>query len=101
MPHEVQRDFRGYGANPPDPPWPNGPRPAVKFLINHEEGPEPSYAPGAGVTETGLTESHGLNQLKSGRQLAGAGMCECAPPVGFWRLPPLSQDRGLPLTIFG
>jgi len=26
MPYEVRRDFVGYGANPPNPKWPNGAR---------------------------------------------------------------------------
>jgi allantoinase len=101
MPYEVKRDFRGYGANPPDPRWPNGARLAVNFVINYEEGSEPSFALGDGVTETGLTESHGLNQLKSGRDLAAEGMFEYGSRVGFWRLHRLFQERGLPLTIFG
>ncbi|WP_431267386.1 allantoinase PuuE [Dankookia sp. P2] len=101
MPYEVKRDFRGYGANPPDPRWPGGARLAVNFVINYEEGSEPSFALGDGVTETGLTESHGLNQLKSGRDLAAEGMFEYGSRVGFWRLHRLFQERGLPLTIFG
>ena len=101
MPYEVQREILGYGANPPDPRWPNGARLAVNFVINYEEGSEPSYALGDGVTETGLTESHGLNQLKSGRDLAAEGMFEYGSRVGFWRLHRLFQERGLPLTIFG
>ena len=101
MPYQVARDFRGYGANPPDPQWPGGARLAVNFVINYEEGSEPSYALGDGVTETGLTESHGLNQLKSGRDLAAEGMFEYGSRVGFWRLHRLFQERGLPLTIFG
>jgi len=24
MPYDVRRDFIGYGANPPNPKWPNG-----------------------------------------------------------------------------
>ncbi|NOG73967.1 allantoinase PuuE [Roseicella sp. DB1501] len=101
MAYEVRRDFRGYGAKPPDPRWPDGARLAVNFVINYEEGSEPSFALGDGVTETGLTESHGLNQLKSGRDLAAEGMFEYGSRVGFWRLHRLFQERGLPLTIFG
>jgi allantoinase len=101
MPYEVQRDFRGYGANPPDPQWPGGARLAVNFVINYEEGSEPSFALGDGTTETGLTEAHGLNQLKSGRDLAAEGMFEYGSRVGFWRLHRLFRERGLPLTIFG
>ena len=73
----------------------------MNFVINYEEGSEPSFALGDGVTETGLTESHGLNQLKSGRDLAAEGMFEYGSRVGFWRLHRLFQERGLPLTIFG
>ena len=41
MPYEVRRDFVGYGANVPDPKWPNGARLAVNFVLNYEEGSEP------------------------------------------------------------
>jgi len=101
MPYEVKRDFIGYGANPPDPQWPGGAKLAVNFVINYEEGSEPSIELGDGYTENGLTESHGLNQLKSGRDLAAEGMFEYGSRVGFWRLTRLFQERGLPLTIFG
>ena len=102
MPYEVRRDFIGYGANPPNPQWPGGARLAVNFVMNYEEGSEPSMQDGEGYTETGLTESHGLNQLtKGGRDLAAEGMFEYGSRVGFWRLMRLFQERGLPLTIFG
>jgi allantoinase len=35
MPYEVRRDFVGYGANPPNPKWPNGARLAVNFVMNY------------------------------------------------------------------
>jgi allantoinase len=101
MPYEVKRDFIGYGQNPPDPQWPGGARLAVNFVINYEEGSEPSFAHGDGYTETGLTESHGQNQVKSGRDLAAEGMFEYGSRVGFWRLHRLFAERGLPLTVFG
>jgi peptidoglycan/xylan/chitin deacetylase (PgdA/CDA1 family) len=101
MPYEVKRDFIGYADAPPDPQWPGGARLAVNFVINYEEGSEPSFALGDGYTETGLTEAHGGSQVKSGRDLAAEGMFEYGSRVGFWRLHRLFQDRGLPLTIFG
>ncbi len=101
MPYEVKRDFIGYGANPPDPHWPKGAKLAVNFVMNYEEGSEPSMQDGEGHTETGLTEAHGLNQLSSGRDLAAEGMFEYGSRVGFWRLMRLFQERGLPMTIFG
>jgi allantoinase len=101
MPYEVKRDFIGYGATPPDPQWPGGARLAVNFVINYEEGSEPSFELGDGVTENGLTESHGLNQTGAGRDLAAEGMFEYGSRVGFWRLHRLFAERGLPLTVFG
>jgi hypothetical protein len=49
-------DLIGYGANPPNPKWPNGARLAVNFVMNYEEGSEPSVQDGEGFTEVGLTE---------------------------------------------
>src|SRR5262249_55899658 len=51
------RDLIGYGANPPDPKWPGGARLAVNFVINYEEGSEPSIQDGEEATEIGLTEA--------------------------------------------
>ena len=59
MPATYDRDLVGYGANPPDPKWPGGARLAVNFVMNYEEGSEPSVQDGEGYTETGLTEAHG------------------------------------------
>jgi allantoinase len=101
MPYEVRRDFIGYADNPPDPQWPGGARLAVNFVMNYEEGSEPSVQDGEGHTEAGLTEATALNQIASGRDLAAEGMFEYGSRVGFWRLMRLFQERGLPLTIFG
>jgi allantoinase len=95
------RDLIGYGPNPPDPKWPNGARLAVNFVMNYEEGSEPSVQDGEGFTEIGLTESHGLNQAGAGRDLAGESMFEYGSRVGLWRIMRLFQERGLPLTVFG
>jgi allantoinase len=101
MTDAYDRDLIGYGANPPDPKWPGGARLAVNFVINYEEGSEPSVQDGEGFTETGLTEAHGRAQEVKGRDLAGESMFEYGSRVGFWRLMRLFQARGLPLTIFG
>jgi len=57
MSWQPNRDFLGYGAKAPDPKWPNGARIAVNFVMNYEEGSEPSVQDGEGYSETGLTES--------------------------------------------
>ncbi|BBK41439.1 polysaccharide deacetylase [Allostella vacuolata] len=101
MPWQPTRDFVGYGRTPPDPKWPNGARLAINFVMNYEEGSEPSVQDGEGHTELGLTEAHGLNQGVKGRDLAGESMFEYGSRVGFWRLLRLFQERGIPMTVFG
>ena len=93
------RDMVGYGGNPPDPRWPKGARLAVNFVMNFEEGSEPSFADGDDYTEASLTET-GPQGLKV-RDLAAESMFEYGSRIGFWRIYRLFQARGLPLTVFG
>ena len=65
------RDLIGYGPTPPDPKWPNGARLALNFVINVEEGSEPSVQDGEGYTEVQHTEAFGRQQGLDGRDLAG------------------------------
>jgi len=101
MPAAYDRDLIGYGGNPPDPRWPDGARLAVNFVINYEEGSEPSVQDGEGYSEAGLTEAQARNTIHKGRDLAAEGMFEYGSRVGFWRLLRLFQERHLPVTIFG
>lgn len=96
----LQRDLVGYGAHPPDPRWPEGARIALNFVMNYEEGSEPSFQDGEDHTETALTEAP-LDPGVGGRDLAGEGMFAYGSRVGFWRLMRLFQERNLPLTVFG
>jgi len=100
MPGDYDRDLIGYGPNPPNPKWPGGARIALNFVINIEEGSEPSVQDGEGYTEIQHTESYGRAQGIKGRDLAGEGMFEYGSRVGFWRLLRLFQERKLPLTLF-
>lgn len=95
------RDFVGYGRNPPNPKWPHGARLAVNFVLNYEEGSEPSIDDGEGVTETWFTESNGLNTGVPARDLAAEGLFEYGSRIGFWRIMRLLQQRNLPATVFG
>ncbi len=97
----LERDFIGYGRNPPDPKWPGGARLALNFVLNYEEGSEPSLQDGEGETETWFTESSGLNSGVSGRDLAAEGLFEYGSRVGFWRVLRLLQERQMPATIYG
>ena len=97
----TSRDFIGYGANPPDPKWPGGARLALNFVLNYEEGSEPSFEDGESFSETGLSDSAGVAQGDPGRDLAAESLFEYGSRVGFWRLIRLFQERNLPLTVFG
>lgn len=101
MSWQPKRDFIGYGNQPPDPQWPGGARLALNFVMNYEEGSEPSFDDGENFSETGLSEAHGLNQMGHGRDLAAEGLFEYGSRVGFWRLVRLFEERGLPVTVFG
>lgn len=96
-PH-LARDFVGYGGRPPDPKWPNGAKLAVNFVLNYEEGSEPSIPDGDAESEIGLTEGGGP---VPGRDLGAESMFEYGSRAGFWRLARLFDERGLPATIFG
>jgi allantoinase len=101
MSWQPTRDLVGYGPKPPDPQWPGGARVAVNFVMNYEEGSEPSVQDGEGYTETGLTESTTSSIGLEGRDLAGESMFEFGSRVGFWRLMRAFEERGLPMTVFG
>ena len=95
-----RRDFVGYGGSPPDPKWPGQARLALNFVLNYEEGSEPSIEDGDGYTESGLTEGASLDPLRDRRDLAAESMFEYGSRAGFWRVHLLFRERNLPLTVF-
>jgi allantoinase len=101
MTSRYPRDLVGYGANPPDPKWPRGARLALNFVVNYEEGSEPSILDGEDRSELGLTDGSGIDPGIRGRDLAAEGMFAYGSRVGFWRVVRLFQERKLPLTVFG
>jgi len=95
---QPQRDFVGYGGAPPQANWPNGARLALNFVLNVEEGSEPSVFDDDGYTENRLTDSS--MQLGATRDLAAEGLFEYGSRAGFWRIHREFERRALPLTIF-
>ncbi|MGB3280434.1 MAG: polysaccharide deacetylase, partial [Pseudorhodobacter sp.] len=53
------RDMTGYGANPPDPQWPNGAKIAISLVLNYEEGGENSVLHGDSGSEAFLSDIAG------------------------------------------
>src|SRR3984957_17717578 len=79
----MDRDLTGYGAHPPNPNWPGNARLAVNFVLNFEEGSEPSIGDGDPASEWGLTEYGSTSPGVIGRDLAAEGMFAYGSPRGF------------------
>ena len=95
------RDMVGYGANPPDPKWPNGARLAVQIVMNYEEGSEYSIPDGDGISEMYLTEVPGATLGPGKRDLIVESVYEYGSRAGFWRLMRMFEERGIKVTVFG
>lgn len=95
-----ERDFVGYGAEPPHAGWPGGARIALNFVINVEEGSEYSVGDGDGRSEGALTEVSAARVPPGERDLAAESMYEYGARAGFWRLARLFAARGLTPTAF-
>ena len=100
IPRSLERDFVGYGPNPPHPRWPGGARLALNFVLNYEEGSEYSMMDRDGVSDAALTELPSAAVPRGERDLAAESMFEYGSRVGFWRLHRIFQERGLPMTVY-
>ena len=96
----MERHFVGYGARPPTPDWPHNARIAVNFVINVEEGSEPSLGDGDGFSESNLTEVPASPVPRGERDLGAESMFEFGSRVGFWRLHRIFTELGVPATAF-
>ncbi len=95
------RDFRGYGANPPDAAWPKGARIAVSFVLNYEEGGENCLLHGDAASEAFLSEIVGAAAWPGQRHWNMESIYYYGARAGFWRLHRLFTGAGIPLTIYG
>ena len=82
------RDFRGYGATPPDAAWPGGARIAVQFVLNYEEGGENSLLHGDAASEAFLSEIVGAQPWPGQRHWNMESIYDYGARAGFWRLAP-------------
>ena len=95
------RDLCGYGANPPDPAWPNGARIAVQFVVNYEEGAENCVLHGDAASEAFLSEIVGAVPIMGERHMNMESIYEYGARAGFWRLHRLFARHELPVSVFG
>jgi peptidoglycan/xylan/chitin deacetylase (PgdA/CDA1 family) len=91
-----ERDFVGYGLEPPDPQWPGGADVVVSVVINYEEGAE------FNVGDDGANDSWG--EFESAfppdhRDLGTESHFEFGSRVGIWRLVRLLEELDIPFTV--
>jgi peptidoglycan/xylan/chitin deacetylase (PgdA/CDA1 family) len=99
MPGNYARDLVGYGGKPPNPRWPKNARLALNFVLNYEEGSEPSIIDGDNRSEShaeGAVVQFGPGE----RDLAAESSFEYGSRAGFWRVTKAFDDRKIPLTVF-
>ena len=94
------RDLVGYGAEPPDPNWPDGARLALSFVLNYEEGAENTPLEGDAASEAFLHEVVGAPATVGRRNLNTESMFEFGSRVGFWRVRRIFARHGMPLTVY-
>ena len=90
------RDFVGYGPNPPDARWPGGAVVAINLVVNYEEGGE--YALG----DDGVNDTWGEYSFQYGpeiRDLGNESQMEYGSRVGVWRLCRLVDRLGIDATF--
>ena len=92
------RDYIGYGADPPDPQWPGGARIAVNINLNFEGGGECSVMDGDGVSE-GMLNDIGMPSLPGLRSPIVESVFEYGSRVGGWRLPRLFRRFGIKVCL--
>ncbi|KIN75222.1 Polysaccharide deacetylase family protein [Sulfitobacter noctilucae] len=95
------RDFRGYGANPPDAAWPGGARIAVQFVVNYEEGGENCLLHGDAASEAFLSEIVGAAAWPGQRHWNMESIYDYGARAGFWRLHRLFTQAGIKPTVYG
>ena len=94
----TERDFVGYGPNPPRVEWPDGARIAVSVVVNYEEGSEYSLLDG-----DAHGESH--NEVPSPapsdqRDLANESFFEYGSRAGVWRLLDILGEYHVKATFY-
>jgi putative urate catabolism protein len=99
-PSRYPRDLIGYGANVPDPRWPEGARVCVQFVINYEEGGERSILHGDESSEAFLSDVLGAQPWAGQRHMNVESMYEYGSRAGFWRLWRIFTERGMAVTVF-
>lgn len=95
-----KRNLKGYGANPPNPQWPNNASIAVSFVLNYEEGGENTVVNGDTSSETFLNETPGGAPRLGVRDIAMESQYEYGSRCGLWRVMRLFGKYGHRFTCY-
>ena len=95
------RNFIGYGKEPPEFNWVNNTKLAIQFVLNYEEGGENTVLNGDKQSEIFLSEIIGAQPVIGNRHMNMESIYEYGSRRGFWRIYDEFINRDLPLTIFG
>lgn len=92
----LDRDFVGYGKNPPSFEWPGNNKLALSLVFNYEEGAEHS------VVTDGIVETIGefAPPNKDVRDMGMESFYEYAQRVGIWRILKLLKESNLKATFY-
>ena len=91
-----ERDFVGYGPQPPIVRWPGGALVAINLVVNYEEGGEYS------LREDGINDTWGESSFQYGPQIRDLGTethMEYGSRVGIWRICRLIDRYQIPATF--
>lgn len=82
-PPEYARDFKGYGADPPDPGWPDRARVAISVVLNLEAGSELNLADG----DERNNSVYEINELvEAGPDFCMSSHFDYGPRAGYWQI---------------
>ena len=93
----LERDFVGYGKNPPKGKWPGISGLAIQFVVNYEEGAEQSVEKGDPMPEE-YGEFPGIHTAT--RDLGLESVFEYGSRVGIWRMLRLFEKYKIRTTFF-
>lgn len=91
-----ERDFRGYGPQPPDPKWPGGAKVAVSLVINAEAGAELTLAQGDEANEAVYEIIEPVSGVPNP---CLASHFDYGPRAGYWRIVRLLERFGVTCTV--
>lgn len=92
----ADRDFFGYGENPPDPRWPDRARVAVSLVVNFEEGAEAAISDGDDRNE-GVYEA--TDRIEGAADACQDTHYEYGTRVGYWRVMRCLAAHDAPATV--